>query len=251
MEPHYPFTCTEYKSWFIADDFHWKQDVFWISKHCKNCPKCGWNIQKNEGCNHMTCRTCQHQFCWLCFQDWGTHNGAICAKKATEKTKLKKRFIASAANFINKNVLIESWKKFTKIHQKKNEDFLRSLPKQKNNSNKSTKANKTNTENAENTTEFDQKTAIFKYFEEIDEFFFLSSKISFVFLPSQLNIDSIKKSKDDLYNCIMRLKNSSKSNKLLNQKLVEKKFKEHVNLIERLMDEFRKSGDLQFSDYLS
>ncbi|KAI0430894.1 hypothetical protein F5Y09DRAFT_306433 [Xylaria sp. FL1042] len=38
----------------------------------KLCPKnCGARIQKTEGCDHMTCRQCGHEFCWLCFANWG------------------------------------------------------------------------------------------------------------------------------------------------------------------------------------
>ena len=31
----------------------------------KSCPKCYYLIQKSEGCNHMTCTRCSHEFCFL------------------------------------------------------------------------------------------------------------------------------------------------------------------------------------------
>ena len=31
-------------------------DAQWIINNTKPCPNCGSPIQKNEGCNHMTCR---------------------------------------------------------------------------------------------------------------------------------------------------------------------------------------------------
>ncbi|OCK79708.1 hypothetical protein K432DRAFT_426286 [Lepidopterella palustris CBS 459.81] len=32
----------------------------------KKCPGCKWNIEKNYGCDHMTCSKCRHEFCWIC-----------------------------------------------------------------------------------------------------------------------------------------------------------------------------------------
>lgn len=32
----------------------------------KKCPKCKAWIEKNKGCNHMTCKICQFSWCWRC-----------------------------------------------------------------------------------------------------------------------------------------------------------------------------------------
>jgi len=42
------------------------------SKHIRKCPRCDFYIEKNEGCNHMTCynRECNFQFCWICMGEY-------------------------------------------------------------------------------------------------------------------------------------------------------------------------------------
>ena len=37
----------------------------------KKCPKCGFLIKKDRGCNHMICGnpTCKYEFCWLCMNE--------------------------------------------------------------------------------------------------------------------------------------------------------------------------------------
>ncbi|KAL5471679.1 hypothetical protein PMIN07_001515 [Paraphaeosphaeria minitans] len=43
-----------------------------ISKLSKKCPgpDCAFNIEKNEGCDHMTCSRCRYEFCWECLADY-------------------------------------------------------------------------------------------------------------------------------------------------------------------------------------
>lgn len=36
----------------------------------KFCPSCDSRIERNGGCNHMTCRSCAFQFCWVCLATW-------------------------------------------------------------------------------------------------------------------------------------------------------------------------------------
>ena len=44
------------------------------SKHIRKCPRCNFFIEKNQGCNHMTCgnKECAHEFCWVCMGNYST-----------------------------------------------------------------------------------------------------------------------------------------------------------------------------------
>lgn len=46
----------------------------WIASNTKRCPKCKSSIEKNQGCDHMTCKYCGNQFCWLCLSQYYGHS---------------------------------------------------------------------------------------------------------------------------------------------------------------------------------
>ena len=56
-----------------------RETIKWMGKHkAKRCPNCGTGIEKTGGCTHMTCRTCKHEFCWLCLGPWRGHTPKKC-----------------------------------------------------------------------------------------------------------------------------------------------------------------------------
>ncbi|CDR47256.1 CYFA0S30e00914g1_1 [Cyberlindnera fabianii] len=72
LENHSPSPCDATAAWVkkCKDD---SETVKWISTNTKTCGKCSTAIEKNGGCNHMTCKKCHHEFCWICGGDWSLH----------------------------------------------------------------------------------------------------------------------------------------------------------------------------------
>jgi ariadne-1 len=71
-EAHAPVLCAQLLLW-AEKCRNESETANWILANTKKCPKCSIRIEKNQGCNHMTCRSCQYDFCWTCMGDWKAH----------------------------------------------------------------------------------------------------------------------------------------------------------------------------------
>jgi ariadne-1 len=71
-EAHAPASCEQVKAWAAKckDD---SETTNWILANTMDCPGCRSAIEKNGGCNHVTCRQCHHEFCWVCRRPWKGH----------------------------------------------------------------------------------------------------------------------------------------------------------------------------------
>ena len=95
QEQHRPADCDMFKQWEMKNSSE-SENINWILANCKNCPnpKCGRPIEKNQGCNHIQCKMCMKDFCWLCLGDWKDHNSSTggyykCNKFVEDKTENK------------------------------------------------------------------------------------------------------------------------------------------------------------------
>ena len=77
QEDHNPSTCSQVEKW-LEKEVNDGENVTWLKANTKNCPKCVSAIEKNQGCNQMTCGKCGHHFCWLCLGDRSTHDYNQC-----------------------------------------------------------------------------------------------------------------------------------------------------------------------------
>lgn len=62
---HFGFDCKGSPN----DDEMFREWMGTKGSKVKPCPACRMPVEKNEGCNHITCR-CGHQWCWLCISDY-------------------------------------------------------------------------------------------------------------------------------------------------------------------------------------
>eukprot|EP00002_Diphylleia_rotans_P027499 TRINITY_DN5514_c0_g1_i2.p1 TRINITY_DN5514_c0_g1~~TRINITY_DN5514_c0_g1_i2.p1 ORF type:complete len:455 (-),score=69.08 TRINITY_DN5514_c0_g1_i2:562-1926(-) len=69
---HTPIDCAVMKAWMVKckDD---SETHSWLLVNTKPCPQCLCPIDKNGGCNHMTCEKCKYEFCWVCTENWKVH----------------------------------------------------------------------------------------------------------------------------------------------------------------------------------
>ncbi|ELP83465.1 ariadne RING finger, putative [Entamoeba invadens IP1] len=69
---HRPASCDMWKKWtelLKKDGLNLK----WIRENSRPCPKCGTFIEKNGGCQWMSCYKCHSFFCWVCMQVTNDH----------------------------------------------------------------------------------------------------------------------------------------------------------------------------------
>jgi hypothetical protein len=65
-------SCDTVRKWITKNSAE-SENLNWILANTKPCPKCCRPIEKNQGCMHMTCSQCRHEFCWLCNGTWAEH----------------------------------------------------------------------------------------------------------------------------------------------------------------------------------
>lgn len=74
---HKPCTCDMITIWDSKNKSE-SENVKWLEVNTKKCPACHKHIEKNQGCNHMTCQKvaggCGYEFCWLCMGKWAGHS---------------------------------------------------------------------------------------------------------------------------------------------------------------------------------
>lgn len=97
---HDSVTCDLLKKWII-DIIEDVESAKWLQENAKQCPNCKINIEKNGGCNHMSCRSCRHEFCWLCKRNWREHTYAGCNQFQQNENNFSERLLHYSLRYNN------------------------------------------------------------------------------------------------------------------------------------------------------
>lgn len=75
LSNHQPCVCSLVKLWMkkCMDD---SETSNWISANTQECTRCSAIIEKDGGCNHMSCKNCKYEFCWVCMGPWAEHGSS-------------------------------------------------------------------------------------------------------------------------------------------------------------------------------
>lgn len=90
-EPHSPCSCMMWKLWMVKCQDE-SETINWITVNTKYCPKCVKPVEKNGGCNLVTC-ICGQYFCWLCGaatgaeHTWDSISGHTCGRYKEDELK--------------------------------------------------------------------------------------------------------------------------------------------------------------------
>lgn len=99
-QAHSPCSCKMWELWSqkCLDE---SETVNWLTVNTKPCPKCRKPVEKNGGCNHVSC-LCGQSFCWLCggatgkAHSWTAISGHSCGRYKDEherNSQLAKRYL--------------------------------------------------------------------------------------------------------------------------------------------------------------
>jgi ariadne-1 len=93
-ESHRPCDCEMVEIWEEKSKDE-GENAKWLIVNTKQCPSCHKFIEKNQGCNHMTCRKnaggCGYEFCWICLGEWKTHGGSYYKCEKYNPTEFEKQ----------------------------------------------------------------------------------------------------------------------------------------------------------------
>ena len=93
-ESHRPCDCEMISLWEEKSKSE-GENTKWLIVNTKQCPKCHKYIEKNQGCNHMTCKKeaggCGYEFCWICLGEWKPHGSSWYECKRYNPTELDKK----------------------------------------------------------------------------------------------------------------------------------------------------------------